>query len=497
MIDFHESGFRTERRDHEKRLAWQSDLRKVTDSCDRVQTYYAMQCAGYLDDESLHQVGSKFRNLKTIELHFCSVTDIGFENFLKALNENGRNLREIIMDKPGGITDHTVHLISEMCPNLKAARFTRCSDISGASLMALAKGCPKLKALTINNSVDKLDPCLSDGTGSIQRALGTHCLSLTSLHIFYSASLSYGGIKAVTTGCKFLRSVMLYECSGVDDECLGLLSKCKFLKALSLVNNDVTPMGVVHLLVDAPMLSRFTLLSTGNYAERFYGDMSLLAEEVFVCISERDNTPNPYRPNVLNTMILRGVGGAFLQLITVVCPNLITLDIRQPNTVTGRIIKSVLTNCDTLKNLDVQGIAKMDEYMIEGLVENGRYIQRLDLGMHVRDCSKSALVDMVRQCRMLSMIGMEWTRRAAGFLIDAIRDSHNGQCTVTLGDENDEEAEDKNRYIELNFTPFVYLDSLPRVAEKQDCPADGDDAEIVFEDLKGVEVDAAELNDIE
>ena len=452
-----------------------------------------MQCSGYLDDESLQLIGSKFRNLKTIELHFCSVNDIGFEHFLNSLNDNGSGLREIIMDKPGMITDHTVNFIAEKCPNLRSARFTRCSDISGQSLVHLAKGCPNLKALTINNSIETVDPCLDDGAGSIQHALGVHCPNLTSLHIFYSASLSYGGIKPLINGCKFLGSIMLYDCCSVDDDCLKLIAKCQFLKALSLVNCDITPMGVVHLLIESNMLSRFTLLSSENYAERYYGDMSLLAEEIYLCICQSDETSNPYKPNVVKTLILKGIGGAFLQLITVVCPNLTTLDVRQPNTVTGRIIKSVLTNCECLKYLDIQGIAKVDDTLIYGLCKSGNRIQRLDLGVHIRYCSKAALVDMAMQCRMLCMIGMEWTRRAVDFLIDAIKESHNGQCSITMSEEITEV--ESNRYIELNFTPLIYLDSLPNTKEKE--RQWGEEKEIEFNERAIIDELENEINDIQ
>ena len=448
---------------NEKRNHWLNDLADVALHCPNVHTYHCRRGLEYVNDDGLEKISVLFPNLKKLELGYCSITDGGLKLFFQ---NNQCGLKELIFDKPGDITDEGLKIIADNCPNLENLKASRCLGITNEGVMYLAKKCRRLSELHLNNTVysfeeEHVKKC--DFSNECVQSVAVECPDLVYLRVFYSAVLGLPGLNSVQQNCSLLQGLMLYECPQVDDACMAEVAKMLQLKAVVLVGcNNMTPAGVIDLVLLAPKLLRFTMFSN-MLTQTFFGDMSDLAETTYAKISDEQAG---YLPSQIKKITLKGVGGPFLQLLTVLCPDLHTLDLRDGCIVNDVALRSVIRNCENLKVLDVQNLDSLNDAFLDTLCEHAPKLRKLGLGQAVRHVSNTGLARLVSTCESLMSVSMDTkgTDVDEELLIDITRAHHGGNCFLHVDYEcrqPDNYLEENHRLVDLHFTPIKYLSSVP------------------------------------
>ena len=317
-----------------------------------------------------------------------------------------------------------------------------------------------LTELHLNNAGgfgDKQKPNRKEFDNGTLKDIAELCPKLQNFRLLYSKTIGHRGLSNLVDGCRNLQGLMLFECPGIDDRALQVIQGFNFLKAMVLVNCNVSPKGIIDSILVAPNLQRLTLYSNGN---AFQGNMEQLTEDTF-CKLECDG--GEFRPNVMKRLTLRGIGGDFLQLLTVLCPTLHTLDIRDAVSVSVPAINMVLRNCEYLRTLDISSIPLLDDTFIASLIVNADNLKRLSLGNAIKHVDIEALGNVLSTHPSLSMVAMD-THDAAvdeeNFLY-MLKRSHNGKAFLHVDPESRKKDEPRTyRLVEYHCTPIKYLRSV-------------------------------------
>jgi hypothetical protein len=370
---------------------------------------------------------------------------------------------EVTFDKPGPLTDRGLRAIADNFLMLTNIKISRCCQITNSGVQYLVDKCRDITDLHINNAVGYFEgaedqDCKDDITDETLSHIGDNLSRLSFLRIFYSVRLSHVGLQSVVDGCPHLYGVMLFECGILDDTALEVLQRCRFLKVLILVGCDaMTPKGVVNFILRAPRLARLTYYTKNT---DFYGDMSSLGDEIY---GQIDEISEDYRPNAVNKLALRGVGSGFLQLITVLCPNLITLELKDKCFVSSHSLVSVLQNCELLQNLDITSMGKADDEFLRACCSYAPELRVLSLGGAVHYMTSSAICDVIKTCVSLRTVTMDIMGADIDedMVVHTAKQYHGGHCFLYV--DNDVSFTDdvpRQRYLELHFTPIKYLCSI-------------------------------------
>ena len=451
--------------DATKRKHWVSDLVDVAKACPEISKYSCNRGMEFINGDGLSTISSTFPNLRSLELRNCTVDDESLERFF-ASNERYGGLSEINFDKPGPVTDRGLRAIADNCLSLTNIKISRCSNITNEGVQYLVNKCRDITDLHINNAVgyfeDEEERTFKDDvTDESLVHIGDKLPGLSFLRVFYSLKLSHIGLQSVVDGCPHLYGVMLFECGILEDAALTLLQKCRFIKVLILVGCDaITPRGVVNLILRAPSLARLTFYTKNT---DFYDNMSDLGNDIYTQIDENSDD---FRPNTVHKLALRGVGSGFLQLITVLCPNLITLDMRDKCFVSSHSLVSVLQNCEKIQNIDITSMGKADDKFLHACGSYATELRVLSLGGAVHYMSTPALCDVIKTCVSLRTLTMDvmGTDISEDMLVRTAKRYHGGHCFL-YAEKDDVFAEEdhKQRYIELHFTPIKYLGSIQTI----------------------------------
>ena len=449
--------------DEKKRQIWKSHLEKVSSLCPEVTRYSCMRGMGYVDDDGLEAVSKLFPKLEAIEIRHCSITDKAWENFFQ-WQEKPNELKEIVLDKPGQLTDKSLQIIADLCPSLEKFKIARCMGITPAGVSYLSDACRSLAELHINNSESSLDKSKDLERKEIDdncvASIATNATEMTMFRLFHSRVLTGAGVEAMCSGFPHLLGLMLYECEQVDDRCLKALSGLRWLRGLALIGcENITPAGVMDLMVTSHTLHRFTLhVSSGN--RQFCVDQSDLWDKVYERIDEEGDK---LKPAVLRRLALRGVGSSFLMLITVVCPQLTCLDLSEPNILNNYALGLVIRNCDVLRILDISSPdLQLNDALMEVISQAASHLKRLSLGCAAKNLSTEAIADVLRCCHSLCMLSLDvyGTSIDEGSLIEAGKQHHGGRCFCHLHPDCREDKDVNYRFISLHVTPIKYLDSV-------------------------------------
>ncbi len=440
----------------QKRDLWLNDLTAVAAACPDVDTYRCRRGLDYVNDESFEKISQMFPKLMFLELNYCSITDQGLDIFFK--HQKGV-LREIVLDKAGELTDKGLKVLADNCPRLSILKVSRIVCVSNIGVAYLVEKCRHLQELHLNNTVYKFDESANKKVhfnNTVLHHIGAACRDLIYFRMFYSDHITTSGMIGLSEGCRILQGVMLYECPQIDDSSLKSLLDLPFLKAIVLSNcKGITPKGLLDFVLLAPCLYRLTFYTNEDY---FYGDMTQLAEDTYERLDVN------FRPNVLKKLTLKGVGGAFVQLLTVLCPSLHSLDLRESTTVGTLCLETVLRNCSELRTLDVQFVPALEDAFLHAISKHGMALRRLGLGSAVMTLSTEALVEIIKECPSLISIAMDTQGSIINeeVLVNAAKEYHGGNCFLHLDPECREPQQDfPHRFIELHFTPIKFLGSVP------------------------------------
>ena len=445
-----------------KRRRWLVDLNLAASKCPDVLRYCCERGMEFMNVEAMQALGQLFPRLNGIELRNCTMVDECFEAFFSAMR-NGGGLLELILDKPGSLSDRSLKLIADCCPDLEKLKVSRCGEMTNVGVQYLVGKCTKLTDLHINNAVGCFEDadskiCKDDISDDTLFRIGDNLSRLNFLRIFYSQTLTSVGLASVVAGCRYLHGIMLFECSRLDDEALQSLTKLRFLKAAIVVDCDlVTSRGVIDFILRVRNLARLTFYTRNT---DFYGDMLPLCEDVY---GQIDDVSCALIPNAITRLALRGVGSGFLQLLTVLCPNLRSLDLRGSCFVNTGSLVSVLKNCEVLHDLDIASVEKSDDDFLRACCRYGNRLRTLSLGSTVRYLSSDAIHDVIRTCASLNTLCMD-VREAdidEEEIIRTAKQYHGGHCFLYVDlDDTLSDEDPKQRYIEFHFTPIKYLNSI-------------------------------------
>ena len=488
-----------------KREKWFNDLQSLSAACPGVTSFRCRRGQRYMDNGGLENIGKIFPNLCVLELHHTSVDDEGLKLFFA---QHKGILTEIIFDNPGNLTDVALEVISLYCPKLEYLKLSHVAGITNEGVEFLVQRCTSLAEIHLNNSAFSFRNEDNENrrhfSNDCLASISKNCPYMGNLRLLNSNEVCAPGIKALAKGCRFLRGIMLYECPLIDDKCLEILREIPFLKVAVLVNcNGITPAGIIHLVLRAPNLFRLTLLINTDDCTTFYGDHSATAEKVYDLIDAEDHT---FRPCSMRKLTLKGVGGNFLQLLTVLCPDLHTLDLREAVLMNHVAFRNVLINCENLRVLDIQNVHNLSDSHLSSLSEFGHNVQKVALGRNVKNLSTEALSKVINTCPSLKYVSMDFNSliKVPGIdqpseavppcsgttsdprdvrhddnpneksdkypdldvLLNVARDSHGGSCYLHVVTDEKLSPFDPSlvfpvhRHIEFHFTPIKYLNSI-------------------------------------
>ncbi len=392
---------------YSKSKQWLDDLNRLSVSCPNVTAYRCRRGQRYLDNDGLANIGKLFTQLKTLELYHTSIDDEGFRQFFAHFNGT---LCDVILDNPGDVTDEGLKVIALNCPKLEYLKLSHMSSITNDGIEYLVTRCKSIQELHLNNSVfsfrDDANANKCHFSNDCIQTISRNCPNLGNFRLLNSDAISHSGISGIAEGCRYLWGIMLYECPAIDDSCMDILGQMPFLKAVVLVNCDsLTPKGIINMVLHGSNLVRITLMVNPDKCTAFYGDHSSLAEKVY---GQIDTEGHSFNPSVIRKLTVKGVGGNFLQLLTVLCPSLHTLDLRDAVLMNQTAFRYVLTNCEDLRVLDFQNVPNLCDAHLNCIVEHGQNVKKINLGRTVKNLSTDALAQVISHCPSLKYISMDF-----------------------------------------------------------------------------------------
>lgn len=343
----------TSKNERQRRQNWEQDVAKIAINCQKVERYVCNGGKGYLDDKSFERVALLMPRLTALELKRCYVSDEGVAKFF-SLNRS-RNITKLTLDEAGSnITDVTLNLVAENCPNLTHLRVMRNDKYTAAAINHILTSSKHLIEFSFdgrhspnNNHLDIRS--FDENTFHI---LSIQSPSLTFLKL-YRCDLSF---KRILSFFHQLQSLHLYDCCfSHATSFTDFLTTLPSLTELSFVDCAfVSPDLIINIIIKLSNLSSLTLFCRHK---DFYSDVSTLAKEAYTKLTGENG--GRFKLSGIKHLSLQGVSGAFLRLITALCSQITQLDFRHTlSNTTNHCVHSddlveVLTSCELLKHLEV------------------------------------------------------------------------------------------------------------------------------------------------
>jgi len=475
--------------------------------------------------------------IQVLELQNCTVTDDGIARFLTH-NRSGA-MCHIALDQVFGVTDKGIRTLADHCSNLVSLKLSRCSKLTASGVKYLVERCSQLKELHLNigsnSPTISIDQCSSNSySGRGLKKTGSEMNLAVSNDGYYSGEINNIGIRntrsnssgnvfhtsegftapdnidddclaSFCNNCQQLNDLKIYNTSNVSqrgvtclqridsiinltlnncalicDESLNSISHMPALRSLTLVNcRRITPKGVTNVILEAPHLMSLTL---GCNSELFYGDVATVAEHAYDALS--CTVSGCLVLSDLQSLSVSGVGGGFIRLVTVLCSNITTLDIRPDLEIrpTGGIfvgdLVEVLTVCRKLKSLDLSGISLSDEFLYS-ICEHSDELRHLAMRDATDKLSLTALSDVIRLAPSLASLHIDLLSNASqdnlksdiqstkiniedGELEEIVKKYHGGRVHLEVEMNIAEKSmlsqpRFTRRYVELSFTPLKFL----------------------------------------
>ncbi|GMF27312.1 unnamed protein product [Phytophthora lilii] len=120
----------------------------------------------------------------------------------------GRALRAIDLTQ-SDITDATLFALAKHCPHLEEVKLSCCSEITDVGIEALVRHCRRLRALDLNNCALITDR----GVGM----LGVYGQQLERLNLSWCMNITDKSVVDVASGCEHLREMLLVWCTQLTD----------------------------------------------------------------------------------------------------------------------------------------------------------------------------------------------------------------------------------------------------------------------------------------
>ncbi|GLJ06895.1 hypothetical protein SUGI_0051710 [Cryptomeria japonica] len=229
------------------------------------------------------------------------------------------NLREC-----KGITDTGLKALGKGLPNLHSLDISQCKKITDKGIQALAEGCPHLVTLHFNG-------CKLITDRSLQ-TLSRCCGKLEELELQGCTNITDNGLSSLAQGCCSIQTLDISKCGKVGDVGVTRLAQaCSLLKTLKL--SDCLKIGNNAVTSIAECCKKLEILMIGGC--RLVSDQSI-------------------------------------QAIASTCSfNLISLQVEWCLDITDEAIRSVLSGCIQLENLDMACCDKITDHAFTCLGNHG------------------------------------------------------------------------------------------------------------------------------
>lgn len=169
--------------------------------------------ASQLTNDAVAPLG-RLVHLEELSLRGCKeITDDGVVPLVTAL---GPQLRKLSLSGCKSLHDRSVRTMAARCPELRVLELAFCSNISDAAVDALARGCSRLEKLDLEEVPELTDAALG--------SLAAHTRgSLRAIVLSYDDKLTDVGLLALARGCPNIEQLLMDNCTRVTDQALAAL----------------------------------------------------------------------------------------------------------------------------------------------------------------------------------------------------------------------------------------------------------------------------------
>ncbi|KAK9100787.1 hypothetical protein Scep_024217 [Stephania cephalantha] len=232
--------------------------------------------------------------------------------------------------------------------------------VTNASLLAIARGCPYLKALTLWNVPSIGDEGLQE--------IASNCHMLEKLDLCQCPAISGKGLAAIAKGCPNLTSLTIDSCSNIDNEGLQAIGRhCPKLESVAIKNcRLIGDQGITTLLSSTQNtllkiklqdleITDVSLAVLGHYG-RAVTDVVLTNLQK---VSERGfwvmgSAHGLHKLESFTVMSCGGLSDVGLEAVGNGCPNIKQLCIRKCASVSDRGMVAFAKNAQSLKILQLE-----------------------------------------------------------------------------------------------------------------------------------------------
>lgn len=317
------------------------------------------------------------------------------------------NLTQIkFRECPTGLSDALMTLTSQRCSQLTHLDLGGCQNLSDVGIIALLKRCLQLTTFKANHNEAVNDLSLL--------AVAQCCPQLQQLQIPSCRSVSEVSFVQITLRCPQLHSVDVRECTSLSGAALATLGKCPLLHTVNVSDNpNVTDATVVALTNGCPQLSHlqmnktrisqatvFTLLQKATNLMELSLDHTLLMQASTAVTSLTHQLPK------LTLLSLQFTEIADQTLISLFlnCPNLVTLDLEDCETITHVSMMTLAQQCPKLSHLQLRGCV-FDPQAYDALASAFPLLTDLNLDSHPK-LNDDALIQFATHCPNLKSLNV-------------------------------------------------------------------------------------------
>ena len=336
-------------------------------------------------------------SLQTVEylgLNHISLTD----GWLAAQPKRFPKLKHLNLRYARPITDDWIKAFAQSCPELESVNLGETEGITDASIELLASCCRQLKALDLSWSCSY--PAYTwHAADRSMKALATHCLQLTVLHI-QRTRVTDNSMKVLVTRCVQLQDLNIGECERISDKAITLLAlNCRQLRLLDVhgTRGHITDASISIIATNCAELRSLIVCHT-------QGQISDKSIEIVA-----RNCPK------LEVLNVAGTHGAItdksIALIALCCPALKSLDVCQNgNAITDEPLQVVGTHCLLLQSLAIGAAdGAITDASMKLIATNCTDLRSFCISGPNHRIGAETITLLAMHCTQLRHIGMDWS----------------------------------------------------------------------------------------
>jgi hypothetical protein len=194
-------------------------------------------------------IRKQFINLKKVEFRdHSNLTDAT----VIAIANKCPNLTSLNLSGCKEITDNAIIHIARKCKLLSTLNLHSCLQITDTSILEIAKKCPSLSTLSLDNFIGYAFTNESKITDTSIMAIAGNCPSLTSLNLRSCTNITDNSINAIAGNCPSLTSLNVSRVSKITEvSILAIATNCPLLTSLILTdcyqfNNTSVANDIAH-----------------------------------------------------------------------------------------------------------------------------------------------------------------------------------------------------------------------------------------------------------